>query len=156
MFKRRSEMTDRERIISVSLIIIICLTLLFIFFQSILPPAASKEESDSVAGILSLIFPRDSFIIKNIREIAHFLEYGLLGVEISLYVCFFACKPFAASAASFASALLVATIDEIIQIFSGRVADILDVCTDFSGFVTLSIITYAVCFFIFPKKKRNL
>ncbi len=155
MLRRTDEMTKRERTVSAALITLICLTLAFIFLQSLLPPSVSKEESDSVASLLSLIFPEDSFVVKNIRTIAHFLEYGLLGVEVSIYLCLFAKKLFATSAISFALSFAVAIFDETIQIFSGRATELKDVFTDFSGFVTLSLLTYAAYFLIFCPMKRN-
>ena len=156
MLRRTDEMTKREKTVSAVLLTLICLTLAFIFYQSLLPPSLSKNESDTVAEVLSLVFGEDSFVVENIRTIAHFLEYGLLGVEVSVYLCLFANKLFVSSAISFALSLGVAIFDETIQIFSGRATELKDVITDFSGFVILSLLTYAVYFSVFIRFGKGI
>ena len=156
MFKKFPDMGKKERILYVLLLTLILLTLSFIFVQSSLSPSASGQESDAVAGFLSAIFPSDGFIISNLRQIAHFAEYGVLGVWTSLFVCFFAIKVRASALASFAAAQCVALIDETIQIFSGRVADVVDVWTDFLGFLTFSAIVYLAFFALIRNRKKDL
>ena len=56
MLRRTDEMTKREKTVSAVLLTLICLTLAFIFYQSLLPPSLSKNESDTVAEVLSLVF----------------------------------------------------------------------------------------------------
>ncbi len=145
---RLSDLTGWRRVMCIALRVLIPLTLAFIFIQSMLSPAASGQESDAVAGFLSNIFPQDSFIIKNLRQLAHFAEYGILGAEISLYICLYVKNIIPSSLASLGAAQSVALVDETLQIFSGRVADLRDVWTDFLGFFTLSLITYLVFFFV--------
>ena len=72
------------------LITIMVLTVLSFFVQSALPPRISSGESDTVAGFLSKILSDETvvgrFVIKNIRKIGHFLEYGALGVQSALFI----------------------------------------------------------------------
>lgn len=155
MFRKVSDMTKREKAIRIALITLIVSTLAFIFTQSALSPSASGQESDAVAGFLSHIFSPDGFIITNLRQIAHFAEYGVLGVWISLYVCLFGIKTRALALISLAVGQTVALIDETIQMFSGRVADIVDVWTDFLGFFTLSLVTYLVFLAVIRFKRKK-
>jgi VanZ family protein len=145
---RLNDLTGWRKVVCISLRVLILLTLAFIFTQSMLSPAASGQESDAVAGFLSSIFPKDSFIIKNLRQLAHFAEYGMLGVEISLYICLYLKNIISSSLISLGVAQSIALIDETLQIFSGRVSDVRDVWTDFLGFLTLSAITYLVFFLV--------
>ena len=132
-----------------ALIALILFSLFFIFYQSILPPEKSTEESETVGGILEEIFPPDTeagkFVLTNIRKIAHFTEFFVLGVWTSLYGVFFI-KRRTVCALSFPMALFVAFLDETIQIFSGRGPMIFDVWIDFFGFLTSGVIIYTVAY----------
>ena len=154
MFKRFCDVSKKERIVYVLLLLLITFTLSFIFVQSALSPTASGQESEAVAGFLSAIFPSDGFLISNLRQIAHFAEYGVLGIWMSLFVCFFALKIKVCACASFAAAQCIALIDETIQIFSGRVADVVDVWTDFLGFLILSSVIY-LAFYAVSRYRRK-
>lgn len=119
------------------------MTVLSFFIQSTLPPSISSAESDAVSGFLASIIPQDTeigrFIIKNIRKIGHFCEYGLLGAELGAFVMLFLeqkKRPVMLAKASFL-ALTVALIDETIQIFSGRGPSVIDVWLDLFGFLTV-------------------
>lgn len=98
MFQGIFEAQGKRRSIGITLISLIALTVTFIFSQSMLPSALSGAESDAAKGFLSLIFSTDtpfgSFIINNIRKIGHFTEYGILGFEVSIFICLFADKIF--------------------------------------------------------------
>lgn len=141
----------RERYVRAGLIILICLTICFIFGQSMLPPVAVEKESHAVAGLLAHIFSPDSsiyFLIRhNLANIAHFCEYGILGLFTSMYVAFF-CKQKIAKIVALGFVETVAIIDETIQIFSGRSQQITDILIDIFGFATISIITYVALFLI--------
>ena len=144
-------------------------TLVFIFINSALPPEKSEEISNSVGNAVGNIVntetPTGSFIQLNLRKIAHFTEYGLLGIELAAFVFLFVvgnknkikfallflCAPFA-----------VGFIDESVQLLSGRNASIKDVWIDVGGFMTfyaLSVAVGALAFWIIIKiktvKQRN-
>ena len=59
--------------------------MIFIFFQSSLPADTSQEESDIIVRFLSRLIDRDAELLSFIvRKLAHFTEYTLLGLFISL------------------------------------------------------------------------
>lgn len=149
------------RIIKYALLLLIVLNISFIFYQSVLPPSESKEESDSFSEILEEIIPSDTkpgkFIHKNIRKLAHFMEFFSLGALVSTYVIFFL-KRIKWALISFPSVFFVAFTDETIQLFSGRGPAIFDVWIDFIGFATSSVIFYTVAIisvFIYRKCKQK-
>ena len=84
------------------LIALILLTILFIFIQSMLSKEASQSESDSVGDVIvdtaETIIGNETeaqqnavervrvFVEKNLRKLAHFAEYALLGTEVFLLI----------------------------------------------------------------------
>lgn len=133
---------------------VIC-TLLFTFYQSSLPSEKSEEVSDGVSEKLEPIIPSDTptgeFVHTNIRKIAHFVEFSVLGLEVSLYVVFFTAigskklkdkLPFIG--ASYPFSITVALIDETIQVFTARGPAITDVWLDVLGFVFSATLVYLV------------
>jgi VanZ family protein len=138
-----------------------------------LPTLESGIQSDKISGALgntaeTLIGTGTSekqeqvdsiktFIHTYIRKFAHFFEYGLLGVEISLFVYFeygnmakkrFQ-KPFEFKYCFFAVifCILAAFIDESIQILSGRVPAVLDIWLDLGGFSALFAVVFIILIF---------
>ena len=154
-------MKNVKNSLQILLIILIIATIAFIFTNSIMPPDVSSEQSNTVAGILERIIPTDTpfgaFIQKYVRKLAHFCEYGLLGFEIAIYVMLYAESKLKSAALNMLTPFAVGFIDEGIQIFSGRGPALTDVLIDASGFITLSIITYAFCILIgaLRSKKRR-
>jgi len=116
------------------LIVLIILTLLFIWGQSALSVAESAAQSQTVTStvvqpIQQAVTGKATVTDTTVRKMAHVLEFSLLGFEMALL--------FAASWKRMFFALnlglLAALIDETIQIFSGRGDQISDVWLDFSG-----------------------
>ena len=115
-----------------------------------LPPEKSTEQSDTIKDIIVEILPdnskAESFVEEYIRKIAHFTEYGLLGIEMAVYLMLF----YRRRPSLFGFALLVpffvGFIDESIQSLSGRGPLIEDVWIDIGGFATFYALTLAVCF----------
>ena len=142
-------MTLKKTIGRIALLCLIAATLLFIFIQSMLPPETSSAESDAVGGVIEEIIPSDtpagSYIQLNLRKIAHFVEFAVLGVEVALYVAFFMRKPHFI-ALSYIAALVTALFDESVQIFSKRGPAIFDVWIDFFGFFIFASIVYFTFF----------
>ena len=150
MFYKISELSHERKRIAILLLCLITLNILFIFSQSMLSREISGAESGAIRALLENIFSYDrpfgAFVLNNLRKIAHFAEFALLGVWVSLYVCFYALDRRGATALSFVFGHLVAFADETIQIFSGRGPAILDVWIDTLGFVTSSVGVYAIFF----------
>ncbi len=149
----------------VLLSLIIC-TLLFIFSQSILPAEQSAEASDGFSGFLELIISSDtpfgSFIHTNIRKIAHFAEFFMLGFFVSLYVSLFLPEIDSELRArvrfiiySAVAAPIVALLDETIQVFSARGPQITDVWIDTWGYITAALIVYGVLLVRFLVRKKD-
>lgn len=130
------------------LIVVIAATVAFIFGNSVLPSAESLEQSDAIKDIIIEILPDDSpaesFVEQYIRKIAHFSEYGLLGIEIALYMIIFERRRLRLAPISLVFALVVAFFDESIQMFTERGPAIMDVWIDVGGFAFFSLITYAL------------
>ena len=142
-------------------------TLLFTFNQSLLPPEESSQVSDDVQSFLDAIIPPDTpigeFVHDNIRKIAHFTEYCVLGLFVSVYVVIFMPKIDSLPKErvrfliySFILAPIIGLFDETLQIFSGRGPAIADVWLDTTGFFTSAAIVYAVFYTVsFIKRKIN-
>lgn len=86
-------------------------------------------------GIFGAQTPMLQFVLANIRKIAHFLEYSMLGIETVLLT--FLARPISGQGVFNCTALglMAATIDESIQIFAGRGAMVQDILLDMSGFL---------------------
>ncbi len=127
---------------------LIAITLAFIFIQSMLPPEKSSAESDAVGGIIADIIPPDTelggFAQKNLRKLAHFTEFFILGAEAALAVVIVIERKIKYAVHSLPAAALVALSDESIQLFSGRGPSIADVWIDVLGFASASVIIYTV------------
>ena len=148
-----------NKLFKIALLILIIATLAFIFVQSMIPPNKSQAESDKVGDIIGEIIPPDTptgdYIQNNIRKLAHLVEFFVLGCEVALYMILYMPR-IRWAALLLPSALLVALLDESIQIFSGRGPSILDVWIDFFGFFISSVIFYTVaCVVIFISEKRK-
>ena len=145
--------------VRISLLVLICLTLAFIFSQSMLPKEESSKQSNAVSEKLEEIIPSDTkpgaVIHKNIRKIAHFIEFWVLGLEIATYSLLFA-KSYKFSLLTLPLALATALLDETVQIFSKRGPSISDVWLDFSGFLCASALVYGIALLIsFIRRKTS-
>ena len=141
-------MSAIKRFFALVLVLVIAATVAFIFYNSSLPPEKSSEQSGAVGGIIAEIIPPETelggFLQKYIRKIAHFTEYGLLGIELAL-MCVFLVKrrmPFALGSLFFAGT--VALVDETVQIFSERGPTVSDIWIDIGGFLFFSALAYFV------------
>ena len=159
MLPKLNELTDKRRQGAIALLCLILATVAFIFIQSMLSPGTSGAESGAVRQFLERFLsydrPLGAFLLNNIRKVAHFVEYGVLGLDISLYVSLYS-RDFVRLAPY--TAILghgVAFIDETIQIFSGRGPAILDVWIDTLGFVCASFVLYLIAFILREKHLKK-
>ena len=136
---------EKKTVLKIILIVLIALTVAFIFGQSMLPPEKSGAVSDKVGDTLEEIIPPETpvggFVQKNVRKLAHFVEFFVLGIFVSAYVVFFLPK-IKYALHTLPAAFILASLDETIQIFSGRGPSIRDVWIDFSGFLASALIFY--------------
>jgi len=118
-----------------SLILSILITL-FIWFNSLLPGSVSSAQSGFIVGLaddlLSLFGIQVTFDTLSliIRKLAHFFEFFLLGITLSIYLI----KEKKTIFHVLWIGLIIAIIDETIQLFvDGRASSIIDVGIDFIG-----------------------
>ena len=141
-------MSAMKKILASLLVLLILATIGFIFYNSTLPPEESAGQSNAVGGIIAEIISPDTelggFIQKYLRKIAHFTEYGLLGVEFSVFCVFIVKRKIRSFKNSLFTASFVALVDETIQIFSKRGPSVEDIWIDIGGYVFFSLITVVV------------
>ena len=159
MLFKLCELESKRRCGAIALLCLIALTLIFIFTQSTLSPSTSGAESGAVREFLENFFsyerPLGAFVLNNLRKIAHFAEYGLLGFEISLYVSLFSVDFVKIAPYTPLVGHSVAFVDETIQIFSGRGPAILDVWIDTFGFITASLFVFTAAFILRESKLKK-
>lgn len=134
----------RGKLKAVTLLLII-LTLAFIWSNSMQPKAKSTDSSmkllDTIAEILEPVGIKiDTSNDRPIRKFAHFAEFSLLGAELYALMLLCGMKGLQGIINSLFCGLLTAVTDEFIQIFSHRGSSVADVMLDFSGIITAIII----------------
>ncbi len=143
-------MKDRQQTVKRRvLIVLLLLTLAFIWGQSLLSRQDSARESGAVLEffrpLLSLLFGSENITEHLVRKLAHFSEYTLFGIELLLVFKSGKKRKLYAWPAALLSGLAAAAVDEILQIFSGRGPAVSDVLLDFAGVFTGSVLALAVC-----------
>lgn len=114
------------------------LIILFIYSNSIPAIPESRETSLSVAAFLRpLLDPYhrldDEVYHILVRKLAHFVEFGALGVSLTALSAQFPRKKRYLFGTPLAAAAVVALTDEGLQFFTGRGNSIKDVCIDIGG-----------------------
>ena len=131
--------------------ILIIITVIFIWGQSVLPGSVSAVESgwvmELVRPVLGVIIGEANVTVYLIRKLAHFTEFFALGAELAVY--FGVCRKAGHNTVAvrmlraLGCGLAVAAVDETIQLFAeGRGASIVDVCIDFSGVAAAVIVVW--------------
>ena len=126
--------------IKTMLVVLLAFLLAFIWLHSMVPAEDSAEESQRIgqilAPILELFVGEGNVTDHLVRKLAHFCEYGALGVVLGALVLVRRGKLFQWSYALLC-ALAVAVIDESIQLLAdGRGAQVQDVLLDTAGSLT--------------------
>lgn len=151
-------MKTKRKIFLVADIIIICLTLAFIWGNSMLSQVQSAGESEQVYGgikeLLDTVFGVGVITEGLIRKFAHFFEFFVLAVELNLVFVILKDKRALGFIFSLLFGLFVAFFDETLQIFSGRGALITDVILDFSAVVLVTAV-FILIYIIRKKKIKN-
>lgn len=130
-------------------LLLILLTVGFIFFNSAQPVEESKERSTTIAETITPT-PKSEFekpadwyaFVLHVRKAAHAVEFFVLGLEFSLLFLWAFPKKHTVQAVwnILSAALAVAVADESIQILSGRGPKVQDVLLDFCGAAAAGII----------------
>ena len=141
-------------------IIVITITLAFIWGQSCLSRAQSSAESEAVKGWLEGFLVGDTpltrFILTYVRKIAHFVEFGILGVELCAFT--YSCTEMTKKSKLYCVLFgpIAAIIDETIQIFTGRGSSFVDVLIDSAGYFTFILILSFALILINAIKKGKI
>ena len=139
--------------------VLLAFTLGFIWINSCFPQKVSGEESGSIYAlclpVLDFIFGKGVITHALFRKLAHFSEFFLLGAEVNyLYFLVFGLKK-EKLFERISIGLFVAVIDESIQILSDRVAAVVDLLIDYSGYLTATIVFFLVVLVIKLIKNRK-
>ena len=134
------------------LLVLLILILAFIWFNSCLPVASSREESrgvmELIRPLLELFVGQGTVTLRLVRKLAHFSEFFVLGCILSLLLPL--CPAMRLLAAGLS--LLAGLLDETIQMFSGRGDQISDVWLDFSG-AALGILLTTLLLLLLRRKR---
>ncbi|MBQ8175164.1 MAG: VanZ family protein [Clostridia bacterium] len=132
-------------------LILILLTLVFIWSNSAKDASESRSQSESVASWFKELFDVERqpfrFLYENHRKVAHFLEFALLGSEVSLLLLWNVKRRAGCCMLGIAFCALCATVDECIQLFvPGRACAFSDVCIDTAGSACALIFLFLLVF----------
>ena len=135
--------------------ILLCLTLCFIWGNSIL----SKEISGAISHFIADIIGGEQGSTDEghhlVRKAAHFLEFASLGAAFLLWARETIENKGTRLALCAFFGVFVPLVDETIQIFSQRGPSLTDVWIDVSGYVTGALICFAVICLIGQAVRRK-
>ena len=119
-------------------LVLLLVTVIFIWSNSAKDAAASTLQSDGVGEWMRRLFNVEKepfrFLYENRRKVAHFAEFFLLGLESAAFFLLNLKNEKLAAPCALLLSCLVATVDEGIQYFvPGRVSAFADVCLDTCG-----------------------
>ena len=155
-------MSKKQKIIIIVFAALVLLATLFIFSNSLKSREDSGADSNAIVKLVEpvfdAVFGEDHQIDVNlvVRKAAHLTEFCVLAVFV-LNLGFSLGKVFDIRLFGYCLfyALLVAVLDEFIQMFSGRGSAVSDVLIDFCGASIGFSITYAVHFIRKRSKDKN-
>jgi len=149
----------RNKFLRIVLLILIVCTIAFIWGQSCLGKDASSAQSGWVRAFLQNVVDLFGLPLQVTshftRKLAHFLEFFLLGLEVTLYGIAGGTLDRHDVLWIPGSVFLVAFADETIQIFSGRGPAIADVWLDIAGGVTAMLLVFAIYYLIAACKRKS-
>ena len=140
--------------------LLVLLTLAFIWGNSLLPRTESQEISQGLlaeicAALETVGVHLDPQNDHWLRKLAHFSEFGLLGVELCLLLWLNRQKSVQGFINCACAGLAVAVTDEALQLFSNRGSQVQDVLLDFAGFLTGLLLCGLLCGIIGRKRPMN-
>ena len=152
-------MSKKRKIFVIIMAVITALTLGFILINSIIPPKKSAQSSaglyESFKPVFDFIFGVDKFTHTHFRQTAHFVEYFVLGIEVALlYIGAFDMKK-QSLFSMFSAGLYVSVLDESLQIISGRGPEVVDVLTDYAGYLLAVVCCFLIFYLIKYRKRKN-
>lgn len=145
-----------------ALIVLDCLlllaTLAFIWSNSMQSVETSQDQSRTILNVikplLETIVGRDNVTDHLVRKLAHFIEFSALGIGSAMFLVL--CKRVRLQPIMncLFAGLVVAIIDETVQIVSGRGSQVQDVLLDFAG-VIFGLIATILIYLIIAHRKRD-
>lgn len=161
-FRMGDYMKIRSNALLVARILLCVLTLsliVFIFSNSIQTASVSSVSSGRVMNFLNSICTTLNlnfvFTQEIVRTLAHFCEFGLLGVLSQLtFISFFGTKA-KALISSVVASVSTALVDECIQLFSdGRAFQLSDLVIDFAGSLLGIVGVFLIALLIYNQKNK--
>ena len=147
----------KRRVAYIGLIILILVTIVFIWSNSLQSIPESQAKSigflNKVKPFLEIFVGTGNVTDHLVRKLAHFTEFGTLGCELALLLALRKHINWQSVINSAFFAMVVALTDETIQIFSGRGSQVQDVWLDFAGSCTG--ILFVIVIFGLIKVARN-
>ena len=144
-------MEKSKRLKLIITLVLMVLTLTFIWGNSLLSMQKSGEESQSLFAVIEpvgrVIFGK-TFTHEFFRKLAHFSEFFLLGLEVNYLYLLLLGEKVQKYFRIIPIGIVVATVDECLQILSKRGAMVRDVLLDCFGYFVATavfvLISYAV------------
>lgn len=141
--------TKRKIAVSV-IVIIIALTIGFIWGNSLKTKEESSESSESVSNVIQVVvdtvFGEDVVSVEEgvVRKLAHATEFAALGLEFCVLLIAIKQESYKRYFQILPIGLFVAAVDESLQFVSLRGPSIIDVFIDFGGFFIMTAIFIAI------------
>ena len=140
-------------------LVAVLLWLAFIFSNSLTPAENSKNQSDGVVKVIEetvrKVDPDFTISPKLVRKLAHFFEFFVLGILVSLYPLLWQTESKIHLYRTLFFGMTTALFDETLQLASpGRGSLVSDVWLDFSAIVS-AIIVYSLIHFVINRKKTE-
>ena len=125
---------------NIVLVLLLALTLAFIWGNSLLPRTVSQEISRGLLAELCAALEHVGLHIDPqndhwLRKLAHFGEFGMLGAELGLLLCLNRRQSVQGFVNCAFAGLAVAVTDEALQLISNRGSQVQDILLDFAGFL---------------------
>lgn len=148
-------------IFRIILIVLTLLLIVFIFSNSLKTAEVSSVSSGRVVDFLNSICVslklKFTFTQQIVRPLAHFCEFGLLGVLSSLTAISYFTVKAKSMIISLISFSFIAFIDECIQLFSdGRAFQVSDMLIDFAGGLIGSVTVFLISLIVYNHKIKGL
>lgn len=139
-----------RKIIVCLIIVLIVLTLGFIWGNSLMTKEESTESSESVSSVIQTVV--DAVLGEEVvtveegvvRKFAHATEFAALGLEFCLLIIALKQESYKRYLQILPIGLFVAAVDESLQFVSLRGPSIIDVFIDFGGFCIMTAIFIAI------------
>ena len=142
--------TKNQKIAACIIIVLIVLTVAFIWFNSCQTVEKSSESSGAVYSTVKkavdVIFGKDKVPITHniIRKLAHFSEFALLGAEFSVLLMVLKKENLVKYLQILPYGVFVASVDEGLQFISHRGPAVTDVLIDFCGYFAAASLFYVL------------